>query len=88
MDKPPKPPESNTASPGSGAAIAFGTQFAAGMAFFTAIGWWIDHRRAEGSQAFTLAGIFLGLFYGGYELWKLIRAIQAADTKPKDSGTK
>lgn len=87
MDMPPKSPKSDQSSPVTGPAIAFGTQFAAGMAFFTAIGWWIDQRRAEGSQAFTLAGIFLGLFYGGYELWKLIRAIQAEDAK-KDDGKK
>ena len=83
-----KPPESEQGSPGTGAALAFGTQFAAGMALFSALGWWVDHRRAEGSQAFTLLGIFLGLFYGGYELWKLIRAIQAAEANPKDSGKK
>jgi len=44
---------------------------AAGMAFFTFIGYQIDKRK--GGQTWTLVGMFLGLFYCGYEVWKLIR---------------
>jgi len=74
-----KPPEKRSRA-GVGAALSFGTTFAAGMAVFTALGWWIDRKRG-GGQAFTLAGIFAGLFYGGYELWKLVRAIQDEDAR-------
>ena len=31
--------------------------------------------QSRGGQAFTLLGIVLGLGYGGYELWKLIRLV-------------
>ena len=57
------------------------------MAIFTALGWWIDKWRG-GGQACTLAGIFLGLFYGGYELWKIVRELQREDSKPKNDGLK
>lgn len=42
------------------------------MAVFTFIGNWID--KQNGDQHFwILFGMFLGLFYCGYEIWKLIR---------------
>ena len=61
---------------GAGAAMGFGLNFAAGVAVFTALGWWIDSRRG-GGQAFTLAGVFLGFAYGGYELWKLVKMLNS-----------
>jgi len=52
--------------------ITFGINIAAGMALFTIIGNWIDKKL--GDQHFWIfIGIFLGLFYSGYEIWKLIR---------------
>ena len=60
-----------------GSAIALGTNMAAGMALFTFLGYKLDQRRGHG-RAGTLAGMFLGLFYGGYEVWKLVRKMQAA----------
>jgi F0F1-type ATP synthase assembly protein I len=57
------------------AALSLGTNLAVGMAVFTALGWWIDKKRGGGS-AFTLAGIFLGLIYGGYEVWKTVKALE------------
>lgn len=56
-------------------AISLGTNLAVGMAVFAALGWWIDKKRGGGS-AFTLIGIFTGLLYGGYEVWKTIRALE------------
>lgn len=51
------------------------------MAVFAGGGFWLDRRRG-GGVAFTLAGIGLGLFYGGYEVWKLIRWMnEEADDK-------
>ncbi len=57
----------------SGAAIGFGTSFAVGMAFFGLGGHWLDERYGR-EPLFTLLGLFLGLFYGGWELWKLTTA--------------
>ena len=74
MSKP--TPEQEPKASGTGAALGYGTNFAAGMAVFAGLGWYIDHRRGEDGQGFSLAGIFLGLFYGGYELWKLVRVLQ------------
>ena len=56
-------------------AISLGTNLAVGMAVFAAGGWWIDQKRG-GGNAFTLLGIFMGLFYGGYEVWKTVRALE------------
>jgi len=59
-------------------ALAFGMNFAVGMAGFTLLGYWLDRRRGGGS-ACTLAGVFAGLAYGGYELWKVIRELNRRD---------
>jgi hypothetical protein len=53
-------------------AISLGFNMAAGMGFFTFIGYKIDQKQG-GGNAWTLAGMFLGLVYGVYEIWKLIR---------------
>ena len=58
-----------------GSAIALGTNMAAGMALFTFLGYKLDQYRGQG-RAGTLAGMLLGLFYGGYEVWKLVRQMQ------------
>jgi hypothetical protein len=60
-----------------GSALALGTNMVAGMALFTFLGYKVDQRRG-GGRTCTLIGMFLGLFYGGYEVWKLVRQIQAA----------
>ena len=53
-------------------ALTLGTQLAVGMALFSWLGMYVDKRRGGGSAG-TLVGIFLGLFYGAYEVWKLVR---------------
>lgn len=55
-----------------GNAIAFGTNFAAGMIGLTFLGYQIGKRFGH-QDAWTLAGLFLGLVYGGYEVWKIVR---------------
>lgn len=55
-------------------ALGLGSQLTAGFVVFTWFGWWLDRRRGGGS-ACTLAGIFLAFLYGGYEVWKLVRAL-------------
>jgi len=52
--------------------VTLGLNMAAGIVVFTGLGYLIDEKRG-GGQAFTLAGIFLGLFYCAYEVWKVIR---------------
>ena len=54
-------------------ALSLGLTMASGMAVFSFLGYTLDQRLGEG-RAFTLAGIFLGLFYCGYEVWKVIRS--------------
>ena len=53
-------------------AMMLGFNMAAGMGIFTYIGYKIDEKTG-GGQGWTLAGIFMGLFYCGYEVWKLVR---------------
>ena len=56
-------------------ALSLGMNMAAGVAVFTAIGYYLDQKRG-GGKAWTLCGIFMGLFYGGYEVWKVVREIE------------
>jgi len=53
-------------------ALSLGVNMAAGMGIFTFIGFKIDEKRGGGT-AWTMAGIFCGLLYCGYEVWKIIR---------------
>lgn len=52
-------------------AVGFGSSFAAGMLVFVLGGRWLD-RKYENEHLFTLIGVGLGLFYGAWELWKMI----------------
>lgn len=71
-------------SAGGSRAIALGTDLAVGMAVFSALGYWMD-RRAGGGVAWTLAGVFLGLVYGAYEVWKTVRGLEQ-ETRPRSPG--
>jgi hypothetical protein len=76
-------PAGGPRDPLAASAIALGTQLVVGMTAFSLLGWYIDRRRG-GGLACTLAGIFLGLFYCGYEVWKVIRRIQEQEAADKD----
>ena len=52
-----------------------GLNFAVGMAVFSFIGFYIDQKRGKGCILFTILGVFLGLAYGAYEVWKVIRML-------------
>lgn len=54
-----------------GRLVTLGLNLAVGMAVFSAGGWWIDQKR-DGGIFFTVVGMFLGLFYCGYEVWKTV----------------
>jgi len=51
--------------------MSFGLTLAIGIGGFTYLGIWLDKKLATGF--WTLIGVFLGLIYGGYEIWKLIK---------------
>ncbi len=57
-----------------GRAVMLGLNFAVGMAVFSFLGFLVDQKRG-GGILFTVAGIVLGLTYGGYEVWKVIRML-------------
>ncbi|MCR4336708.1 MAG: AtpZ/AtpI family protein [Candidatus Omnitrophica bacterium] len=52
--------------------LSLGLNVAAGFFVFTLIGYFIDQKRGEGHLGILL-GMAIGLAYGGYEIWKLIR---------------
>lgn len=69
-----------------GQAVMLGTNFAVGMAVFSFLGYYVDQKRG-GGIAFSLVGICLGLSYGAYEVWKVIKILnaQAEETcRPKE----
>ena len=72
-----------------GTAISLGLNMAVGVVVFTLAGYWVDQKRG-GGKAWTLCGIFLGLFYGAYEVWKVVRQInkEAAEQKGQGGGNK
>ena len=76
----PPPTKAGTPSPALAAAIGLGTQLAVGMAVFTGLGYWLDRRKGGDGLLFTLLGIGLGLFYGGYEVWKVLRLLKDEST--------
>lgn len=63
------------------AAANLGINLVAGMAVLSYLGYRVDVHRG-GGQAWTLAGMALGLVYGAYETWKVIR------TMNRDNGKK
>lgn len=70
-DKKPEP-EKPPANRVMGQAISLGYTMVAGMLLFTGLGWYADRRRG-GGELFTILGMFMGLIYCGYEVWKLVR---------------
>lgn len=72
-----------------GTAIMLGLNMAVGVVVFTLAGYWVDQKRG-GGKAWTLCGIFMGLFYGAYEVWKVVRELdkKAAEQKGQGAGNK
>jgi hypothetical protein len=54
--------------------VGLGWNLSVGMALFAFLGYWVDRKRGTG-QFWTLWGVFLGLVYGAYEVWKAVREI-------------
>jgi hypothetical protein len=78
---------------GLGRMLTLGMDLAVGVMVLTLGGYWIDQRRG-GGQAWTLTGFGLSMVFVGYELWKVLRLINAPpadgdgkpDNKPRADG--
>ena len=68
-----------------GTAISLGLNMAVGVVVFTLAGYWVDQKRG-GGKAWTLCGIFMGLFYGAYEVWKVVRQLSKKAAEQKGQG--
>jgi hypothetical protein len=71
-----------------GRALMLGMNFAVGMAVFAFLGYYIDSKRGAGAMAFTVVGIGLGLAYGAYEVWIVIRMLNEQARKATTPGSK
>ena len=68
-------------------ALALGMNLAAGMALFSIGGYYLDVQSDEGQYPWTLTGMFLGLVYSAYEVWKVVRRLNKRDQSNGDSET-
>jgi F0F1-type ATP synthase assembly protein I len=77
---PPKPDsaERGRAESHLGELLSLGLNLAAGLILFTLLGLYIDHRRG-GGVFWTVCGMLLGVAYGVYEVWKILRALNAPE---------
>ena len=75
---PPKPDSADGARTEGhlGELLSLGLNLAAGLILFTLLGLYIDRRRG-GGVFWTVCGMLLGVAYGVYEVWKLLRALNA-----------
>ena len=71
-----------------GRALMLGMNFAVGMAVFSFLGYYIDQKRGAGAILFTVCGILLGLCYGAYEVWIVIRMLNEQARKATKPTTK
>lgn len=60
-----------------GQMLNLGSVMAGGMLLFGLGGHWLDRRYGTG-RLWLLVGLFVGLFYGFYETWKAVRALDKA----------
>jgi F0F1-type ATP synthase assembly protein I len=70
-----------------GQALQLGYNLTVGMAVFALLGYYVDRRRGGGAF-WTICGMFIGLLYGAYEVWKAVRDLNAKDGKPSRAGQK
>ncbi len=60
-----------------GRAVMLGLNFGVGMAVFSCAGFYVDQWRGRGGMLFTVCGMLAGLGYGAYEVWMVIRMLNA-----------
>ena len=58
--------------------VSLGLNLAAGLILFTLLGAYVDRKRGGGA-AFTVGGMLLGVAYGVYEVWRVLRAVNASE---------
>jgi hypothetical protein len=75
--------KAKTRPKGATAAVNLGLNFAVGMALLSYLGHKLDEKLGGGTT-WTLCGLFLGLTYGGYEVWKLVRNTNADDQDERE----
>lgn len=68
-----------------GRAVMLGLNFGVGMALFSFVGYYIDQRRG-GGLFFTVSGMVIGLLYGAYEVWIVIRLLNEQARKAMEKG--
>ena len=59
-------------------ALMLGTNMVVAVAVFAFLGHWVDSRRG-GGDFWTLVGAVVGLAVAGYEVWKVVRMLNAED---------
>jgi hypothetical protein len=60
-------------------ALALGMNLSAGMALFSVGGYYLDTPSDDGQYPWTLTGMFFGLAYSAYEVWKVVRRLNKRD---------
>ena len=80
----PKHLKKRSANQTYGPALALGTNMVAGMLVCAFVGMWLD-RKLDTGEVCTIIGLFLGLFYGGYEVWKVVQHMQTSDRQTQDT---
>ena len=66
----------------AGQAISLGTNLVVGVGLFTFAGYYADTKHG-GGYMWTLCGLGLGLVYGAYEIWKVIRILNSEGGEQK-----
>lgn len=61
-------------------AIHLGINIAVGMLFFAGVGYLLDQKFEQKDNLFTLVGMFFGLGYCYYEVWKIIQQSKKDDS--------
>lgn len=71
-----------------GRAVMLGLNFGVGMAVFSFAGYYIDQWRGKGGMVFTVCGMLAGLAYGAYEVWIVIRMLNAEARRAMEKGAR
>jgi len=71
-----------------GRAVMLGLNFGVGMAVFSCAGFYIDQWRGRGGMFFTVCGMLAGLGYGAYEVWMVIRMLNAQARRAVETSRK
>jgi F0F1-type ATP synthase assembly protein I len=79
---------SENRSPAMNQAVGLGTNILAGVVLCSLAGYWMDRRQGGDGYGWTLGGVFLGLVYSGYEVWKTVAALNEEEARRKGEAPK